>query len=1551
MKTIKRLLIALVIAFSPLLAHATHIVGGEMNYSCLGNSQYEITLTIFRDCYNGNPAAWFDNPAAIGVFDQNNFLLATLFVPLDLDLNDTLDPVLSGECFVAPPDVCVHTTTYTTTVLLPPIPGGYQLAYQRCCRNQTIVNIVDPLATGATYGVTISEEALAQCNSNPKFNSWPPIYICVDEPINFDQSAQDIDGDSIVYKLCTPLQGADPDNPQPQPPHNPPYDEIVWVSPPYGVDNMLNGTPGDPLQIDLHTGLLTGTPNTIGQFVVGICVEEYRDGELISTTRRDFQYNVGVCGMTVSSFFAPEFQCDDLTVQFENQSEDADEYLWIFNDPNNPITTSNAENPSFTFQQPGTYEVMLVADPETVCADTFSQTITLALNGLNVDFDYEIVECVDNFTIQMTDLTTDSNDEPVAWDWQVVGTNLSSNEQNPSFTLANSNAVTIMLTVTSGNGCMESHSLTLTDVGVFDVAISSTDILCNGDNNGTADVTASGGAEPYTYLWSNGEETASISDLASGTYTVTVTAANGCEQVVSTTVEEPSLLASMILTSYTSCDAPNSGQLEAVVTGGTGDYTYLWSNDETTATISNLPGGAYSVTVTDENGCTAVSMASVFDSGEVVVATAISDVTCNGDNDGSIDLSVSGGLGDYTYQWSNNETTEDLSNLGAGTYTVTVSDAGDCSTTVSITIDEPAVLDGYIMAMDAGCMSGTDPGGAMAGAMGGTPPYSFVWNNGETTSSIENLTPGEYSVTITDANGCVANASTVVELYNLAVEISGTDLLCAGDNSGAAVAVASGGVEPYMYLWSNDSTEPNLSGLSAGTYGLTVTDGMGCTTMASVSINTPSLLNLTTSSNNVSCFGVADGDATATVSGGTPPYSYLWDTGSTEAFISTLLAGNYGLTVMDANGCSESTIVSITQPTALTINTESTNVVCFGEANGTASVSASGSVPPYNYVWSNGSTSTDISGLAPGTYDVTVTDENGCLTKASLDITEPSELLVNLNATEAVCAGDGNGEISSSVSGGTLPYSYAWSTGSDSDDISGLEGGTYILTVTDGNGCVGTATANIATLETPVCNINVLQHPTYLNADNGQAQINVTGGTAPYTYLWSNGADDEILTNLRDGTYSVTVTDANGCSSTCEAMLNEPPAAKVSNYVWHDYNQNGLQDFNEFGMLNITILIEGTDLNGDHVLTGTTSNADGYYAIDNLNAGTYELTFISPTGYELTHANMGDDDAMDSDPNPETGQTASFILEFGDCLERMDAGFHGVCAQVTEAGEIGYDQQLCHAGEVPEELVSLSMPSGGFGEHEFIWMQASLLVPFTNSAWEIIPGATEATYQPEAIYATTYYARCVRSAGCFDYEESNVVKVDVGPYAVAVIYGPEEVCVGEEENFSATPTGDDATFHWDFGDSASPSTATGQHVSTTWNTTGNKTVVLTVMRLGCSISNSEVIHVSDHPSDCGPGWLEGNGSGVAGVNANIAQQYIIYPNPFEETFVLETSNSFENDALVEVLDLQGRRLFSKILADGQTQLRLDMTAYAAGIYFVKVPNAEGESELLRVIKQ
>lgn len=599
---------------------ATHIVGGDMTYRCLGDNQYEITLVIFRDCFYGSPGAWFDNPASIGVFNASNQLVQEILVPPMG--NDTLQPVLSSECFVAPPSVCVHTTTYRTFATLPPAPGGYTLAYQRCCRNQTIVNITNPLATGATYSVTISEAALQQCNNSPVFTQWPPIYICAGVPIFFDHSARDVDGDSIVYRLCEPQQGATPSDPMPQPPNAPPYATVNWINPPYNVDNMLNGTPGDPpLAIDPVTGLLTGFPNTVGQFVVGVCVEEYRNGELIGTLRRDFQYNVGVCGQTVSAFLAPEIQCGSLEVEFENLSANASNFLWFFNDPANPGASSADVNPVFSYSDTGRYTVMLIAEPGTVCADTAYADIHLLPNSLIPGFDLDFGPCADTVRLYVTDMSSDTLSSIVGWSWALLPSGQNSSVRDPEFLLDAGGVYTLQLTLTAENGCRQTYSESF-PVNLIDALPPGPVSVCSGDTATLSMVNPAGGV--LTYAWSPAQEilsgagTASVrvSPAQSVVMQVMVENAAGCRKTFSIPVTVSPAIGPLTATAVPDTLAPGvSAQLEVDFNP---NYSYQWTPPATldNAGIHNPVASpsqttTYTVQVRDAQGCSAVTAVTV----------------------------------------------------------------------------------------------------------------------------------------------------------------------------------------------------------------------------------------------------------------------------------------------------------------------------------------------------------------------------------------------------------------------------------------------------------------------------------------------------------------------------------------------------------------------------------------------------------------------------------------------------------------------------------------------------------------------------------------------------------------------------------------------------------------------------------------------------------------------------------------------------------------------------------------------------------------------------
>lgn len=586
---------------------ATHIVGGELNYRCLGNDQYEISLTVFRDCFNGIP--FFDDPASIGVFDSSNtFLFQSL---VDFSSDDTLDPVLFNPCLVIPPDVCVHRTTYLDTLHLPFLVGGYQLAYQRCCRNITIANIIDPDATGATYYTFISELALTSCNSNAVFQEWPPVYICAGEPIVFDHSAVDIDGDSLVYELCTPFEGATTNNPRPQPPNPPPYDSVVWLLP-YHAYNMLGGT--QPLTIDKHTGLLTGLPTIIGQFVVGICVKEYRNGVLISTTKRDFQYNVGTCGVMISAALSSDtLRCNDsLTIDFQNLSTGTNTFVWDFGDPTTQDDIFTVTDTSYTYPDAGVYTITLIAGPGEVCADTVSQTISVQYASLNADFDMIYDACVDSFTAQLVDLSTDNQSPITSWFWEFEDD--TSTAQNPTPTLSGQTSYDIRLTVMAANGCEATTIETFTTHPV-NITTDGGQQLCRGGelqlrvmNLDTSDVLSYQWLPPDLIVAGQGSSAPIVAPVNTTTYYVQATNQFGCAALDSVTVEIGTIAPPLQVTTDKDSIFPG-GQVHLLATFNP-DYSYQWTptSSLTDPTVYNpiatpFETTTYTLTITDSEGC------------------------------------------------------------------------------------------------------------------------------------------------------------------------------------------------------------------------------------------------------------------------------------------------------------------------------------------------------------------------------------------------------------------------------------------------------------------------------------------------------------------------------------------------------------------------------------------------------------------------------------------------------------------------------------------------------------------------------------------------------------------------------------------------------------------------------------------------------------------------------------------------------------------------------------------------------------------------------------
>lgn len=631
--------------------------------------------------------------------------------------------------------------------------------------------------------------------------------------------------------------------------------------------------------------------------------------------------------------------------------------------------------------------------------------------------------------------------------------------------------------VTDSKGCTTSCSYTLGQPGLLTCSATGTAVTCNGGSDGTATVVVTGGTAPYSYLWNTlvAQTTASITGLTSGTYTVFVTDANGCTTSCVVIVTTPGALNLTITQTNINCSGAMNGTATAVVSGGTSPYGYLWSNGETTATVTGLSAITYTVTVTDVNGCSASASISITQTAGISCSTTETPVSCYGGNNGTATVTASGGTAPLTYAWNTIpvQNTVTATGLTAGSYIVIITDANGCTTSCSATITEPGLLSCSTTVLQNVTCYGGQNGSASVTASGGTAPYSYSWNTVpvQTNASATGLEAGTYGVTITDFNGCTTSCNvSITQPDELLCSTSGVPTNC-GNDDGQATVTATGGVLPYSYLWSDGQTTATATGLASGDYTITITDLNGCTTSCFVNIGSSSSLIAIIGGTDVSCNGNSDGTAFVAVAGGEPPYTYLWNTipSQTTDTITGLIAGTYTIVATDINGCTISKTITINEPTAIVINIIKTDVLCFGGNSGIATANATGGTAPYGYLWSNGQTTQTSTGLTSGNYTVTVTDFFGCSSTKSTTISEPSLLNCSTSHIDPTCYNGTDGEATVFASGGTIPYSYLWSNGQTTQTATGLISGTYTITVTDANGCISICITTLASVPPPSC--------------------------------------------------------------------------------------------------------------------------------------------------------------------------------------------------------------------------------------------------------------------------------------------------------------------------------------------------------------------------------------------------------------------------------------------------------------------------------------------------
>ena len=668
-------------------------------------------------------------------------------------------------------------------------------------------------------------------------------------------------------------------------------------------------------------------------------------------------------------------------------------------------------------------------------------------------------------------------------------------------------------------------------------------VSCFGAADGSIQAGASGGVPPYSFSWSNGSNGSSISNLGPGTYGVTVTDDNNCTKATSYSVTQPNELnIELVSLMHETCFGEEDGSITIGATGGTAPLFAEWSNGFIGNSISDLAPDIYSVTVTDNNDCTATATYTINPGGIVnVTLEQIEHVSCNGGNDGLLQVSASGGQAPYTYLWSNGASGESISNLTAGNYLVTATDNNGCEVVKVYTINQPLPILIQINATGQNLCAGDQQVDLTAVPTGSQPPFTALWSNGVVGLVNPDLGAGTYTITVTDAAGCTASTSaTVTAPLLLTVTVSTTDETTPGANDGTAEANVAGGTPGYTYLWSNGSTADSIGGLAPGTYTVTVTDANGCGASGSGQVDAfGCMLDVALGPDALICEEESV-ELIPTVTGATGDVTYLWSIGATTETILVTGGGEYCLTVTDQSGCQDADCIVITEDIFPTITCPVQNESAPGANDGAITCdSISGSIL---YLWSNGATTSSISGLAPGEYCVTMTNSNGCTDIQCFTVQAGNCNLSGISIiNDVVCSGSATGSVSVSIENATFPVSYIWSTGDTTSFIENLMAGFYSVTVTDAAACVWTQTYSVGEPSPLTITIDTIID---IGFTQGAVMITANGGVPPYTYLWtfpdgSQSSQEDLSLLTLQGFYNVVITDNNGCQNGATVLVDD----------------------------------------------------------------------------------------------------------------------------------------------------------------------------------------------------------------------------------------------------------------------------------------------------------------------------------------------------------------------------------------------------------------------------
>ena len=709
------------------------------------------------------------------------------------------------------------------------------------------------------------------------------------------------------------------------------------------------------------------------------------------------------------------------------------------------------------------------------------------------------------------------------------------------------------VTVTDDAGCSNTATVEIQQ-NIADLAIvieEAAPLNCANSSEAALMVSVEGGKPPYNFLWNNDQaKGAAPENLAAGNYEITVSDASGKSSVAKYTIAAPETLMLTVAVTAPASTGSADGKATVKVSGGTPPYSYEWDTKEKEVEAVKLGAGNHQVIVTDANGCNTTAGFTIDENILSLNATieGLTELKCADTTDGILKVNVNGGKPPYKFVWSNPKLTGDNpTELPAGKYTVTITDASGKSSEASAEIKGPKVMTGELT-VTASANLGKDDGKAKVKVKGGTGKYSYKWSSGEIRDAAKALGAGAQNVIVSDENGCSVKfpfeITEDILPMNVTVEAT-TPINCYGEKTGTLSANVNGGKPPYDFKWKGtDTAGKKAENLSSGKYELVVTDAEGTVATATAELESPDAIKVEITVAQNASVNENDGKAKASVKGGNGPYTYSWDNGEKKDTAEKLGLGTHTVDIKDSNGCTGTASIDITEDILpMNITAEVTREInCFGENTGSLLAAVNGGKPPYSYQWKGtDATSEKAENLAGGKYEIVVTDKEGTTATATVELETPSEIKITAEVAQPATANNKDGKAKATVSGGKKPYTYSWDTGEKTDTAEKLGVGNHTVEIMDSKGCTATASVDVTEDILPLTvSVKVDQEIDCHGNNSGVATAEVTGGKSPFKYTWDNGQKGPSLKKLAAGDYTLEVEDASGLKKTAKVSLAQP---------------------------------------------------------------------------------------------------------------------------------------------------------------------------------------------------------------------------------------------------------------------------------------------------------------------------------------------------------------------------------------------------------------------------